>query len=129
MADCLGNRTRISWRKLRGMRALFITLASLLAVACSSPAPASPTAAPAKPTSAPAAAVSPGAAASPAAGLPGIPAAAQTGSGPSAAEVTAAINDYYEKAKAARQTNLVIYGGVGAEWDGMIPEFRKRFPE
>jgi iron(III) transport system substrate-binding protein len=117
------------------VRILFTLLASLLAVACSSPAPASPTAAPAKPTSAPAAAASPGAAASPAvaaspaAGLPGIPAAAQTGGGPSAAEVSAVINDYYEKAKAAKQTSIVIYGGVGPEWDPMIPEFRKRYPE
>jgi iron(III) transport system substrate-binding protein len=111
------------------MRLLFVLLASLLAAACSSSAPASPTAAPAKPTTAPAAAASPGAAASPAAGLPGIPAAAKTGTGPTAAEVTAALNSYYEKAKAAKQTNLVIYGGVGAEWDPMLPEFQKRFPE
>jgi iron(III) transport system substrate-binding protein len=61
--------------------------------------------------------------------MPGMPAAAQTSGGPGAAEVTAAINGYYEKAKADRQTNVVIYGGVGPEWDGMIPEFRKHYPE
>lgn len=115
------------------MRLGIVVLASLLAIACGSPAPASPTAAPAKPTSAPAgspgAVASPNPVASPVSSLPNIPAAAKTGSAPTQAEVNAVINSYVEKAKAERQTNVVIYGGVGAEWDPMLPEFKKRFPD
>lgn len=114
------------------MRIVLLLMASLLAAACGAPAPASPTAAPAKPTSAPAAAASPkpaaspGAAASPVA-LPGIPPAAKTAGGPSAAEVQAVIDGYYAKAKAANETKLVIYGGLAADWDDVIAEFRKKY--
>jgi iron(III) transport system substrate-binding protein len=39
------------------------------------------------------------------------------------------INGYYQKAKASGETKLVIYGGLAEDWNDVIAEFRKKYPD
>ncbi|HEY0583446.1 MAG TPA: ABC transporter substrate-binding protein, partial [Chloroflexota bacterium] len=122
----------------RTTRRTFLALFGLALAGCaapsSAPAPA-PTAA--KPTSAPAAAPSAAASAavptraaaqaSPAAGTSGAAASGAAAGAPSSAQVAAALDGYYQKAKASGQMKVTHYG-LGAEYGTLGKVFQDKFP-
>src|SRR5262245_59043667 len=95
------------------------TACILLIAACSPAAAPSPTPAPAKPTTAPAAPEKP-AAEKPADKV--APAAATK-----ADSVAAKLDEYYQKAKASGEMNIVHYG-PGPEYTPMVEAFKQKFP-
>ncbi|MFN0072442.1 MAG: ABC transporter substrate-binding protein [Chloroflexota bacterium] len=92
---------------------------TLLLAACAPAAAPSPTAAPAKPTAAPAAAVEKSAE---------KPAEKAAPAPQNKADVSAAkLDEYYQKARASGQMNIVHYG-PGPEYAPMVETFKQKFP-
>jgi ABC-type Fe3+ transport system substrate-binding protein len=101
----------VTWRLFA-----LVTSSALLIAACAPAAAPAPTAAPAKPTAAPAkpAAEKPAEKAAPAPATKTDPVAAK-------------LDEYYQKAKASGEMNVVQYG-PGPEYAPMVEGFKQRFP-
>jgi iron(III) transport system substrate-binding protein len=114
----------VTWRLLA-----FATSSTLLIAACAPGAAPAPTSAPAKPTAAPAKPTT--AAEKPAAEKPAsVPAKSAEKPTPkpgSPEAVAAKLDEYYQKAKASGEMNVVQYG-PGPEYAPMIEGFKQRFP-
>jgi iron(III) transport system substrate-binding protein len=114
----------VTWRLFA-----LVTSSALLIAACAPAAAPAPTAAPAKPTAAPAKPTA--APAKPAAEKPASagekPAEKAAPAAPKADPVAAKLDEYYQKAKASGEMNVVQYG-PGPEYAPMIEGFKQRFP-
>src|SRR5688572_22471997 len=112
------SRTHLTWNVFG-----LITAGTLLIAACSPAAAPAPTAAPAKPTAA---------AEKPAAEKPapaGEKPAEKAAPAPAAKSdaVAAKLDEYYQKARASGEMNIVQYG-PGPEYQPFIEAFKQKFP-